>query len=228
MKCCRYLRNVDDKMGDDKTAFEKRLDEKCEGPSILFWTIGWSYPNYREIQVNMSSVWKEIAEGNILVLLSTCGWRMARLTDSRLRRFERIRSRESLKHGKHCTHSTHGKHGKRGQHGKHGKSKHGKNGETGTGNAWCPGCRFLHLVDCKWQHVVVRGRWSQVGGWINQALNWSTRGSDSPSTHCLALPRCAHRSLLQCATWIAICVEEVRRAVISVFDFQLSHPIEKK
>ena len=39
MECFCYLRNVHDKMSDDKTAFEKRYGQKFDGPPIPFGTL---------------------------------------------------------------------------------------------------------------------------------------------------------------------------------------------
>ena len=59
--------------------------------------MGWVHPNYGEGQVKNPSLWTKNVEGNILRLRATCGGRFVRwLDDSRLWRFERIRSRRNL------------------------------------------------------------------------------------------------------------------------------------
>ena len=39
MERCCYLRNVHDKMADDKTAFEKRYGQKFDGPTEDSWSM---------------------------------------------------------------------------------------------------------------------------------------------------------------------------------------------
>ena len=72
MECFCYLRNVHDKMSDDKTAFEKRYGQKFDGPPIPFGTLVEYIPITAKAKSSIStSVRKENAERNILRLCVT-------------------------------------------------------------------------------------------------------------------------------------------------------------
>ena len=96
--CSCYLRNAHHKMTDGKDSIREQTWQIIWPTINISCNIGSVHPNYRERQVNSTSVLKDIAETNILRLWATCGARLVwRLDDGRSWRFARIRILRNLR-----------------------------------------------------------------------------------------------------------------------------------
>ena len=97
MGCSCYLRTVQDKMANDKTAFEEIYGQKFDRSSILFGMLIEVIPLYAKDRSRVHHFGKKSLNGDILGLCSMCGRRLVRrFDDSRLWIFARIRSLRNL------------------------------------------------------------------------------------------------------------------------------------
>ena len=66
MECYTYLRNIQDRLSDGKTLFERRFGEPCKGPFIPFGSLVESHPTTAKDQSRIHQFGKKVLPGLFL------------------------------------------------------------------------------------------------------------------------------------------------------------------
>ena len=81
MECYRYLRNIQNRLFDGKTPYERRFWCTIWRTEIIPFFIGWESPHIHERSVKNPSIWKESTPSNFPRLCIVRGWRNTTSTE---------------------------------------------------------------------------------------------------------------------------------------------------